>query len=73
MYFVLSFIATAFLWLFVSSVANAMTSSIALLLFTIFLIGLAKWLEFPWVAGNLQNLLEHLQKKKSPEIEPPQD
>lgn len=53
-YFVLSFVATAFFLLFVASVGNSAVIAIAIAASLVLMIGIAKWLEFPWVVVNLE-------------------
>lgn len=53
-YFVLSFIATAFFLLFVASVGSSPAIAIAVAASLILLIGIANWLEFPWVVITLE-------------------
>ncbi|RWK81030.1 hypothetical protein [Mesorhizobium sp.] len=80
-YFVLSFIATAFFLLFVASVGNRAVIAIAIAASLILLIGIAKWLEFPWVVLNLERWHDMFFKacerwiggKKPPTTEPVPD
>lgn len=71
-YFVLSFISSSFFLLFVAATAQTTVISFAVIMVLIFLIGLAKWLDFPWVTENLQSQLDRFSRKpkKSIETEP---
>lgn len=75
--FVYIFIIAALFDTLMLAVAPAMASSFVLVATIILLIGLAKWLEFPWVVTELEGwhnrLISfwHSRTKTKPEIEPP--
>ena len=56
--FVYYFIIAVLFNLFISTASNGMTCSISVIASVILLIGLAKWLEFPWVVTHLEVWLE---------------
>ena len=56
--FVYCFVIAVLFNLFVSTVANGLTASLSVVSTLILLIGLAKWLEFPWVVTHLEVWLD---------------
>lgn len=62
-HFVLSFISSLFFLLFVASVASNAAIFVATAGVLIFLIGLGKWLEFPWIVLHLESWHDALLQK----------